>query len=79
MSRGSRGAGGKRQEGLFPVYNIPSHFKLFYFYADRMNKKWETNLKAALSEHDIQKNVPRYYKNEPKLTLVIFYQLWKGK
>lgn len=28
---------GKLQEGLFPVYNIPSHFTLFYFYTDRMN------------------------------------------
>lgn len=75
MSRGSRGGGGgKWQEGFFPICNIPSHFTAF-FYVERMNRKWETNLKAVLSEHDIKKNVPRYYKNEAKLTLVIFYLL----
>lgn len=75
MSRASRGGGGKWQGGLFPICNIPSCFTQFFFCADKVNRKWETNLKAGLSEHDIQKNVPRYYKNEAKLALVTFYQL----
>lgn len=68
------GAGGGG--GLFPICNFPSRFTQFFFYGERENRKQETNLKAVLTEcDDIQKNVPRYYKNEPKLTLVTFYQL----
>lgn len=41
-----------------------------------MEDKWEGRPDL---EPDIQKDVPSRYNNEPKLTLVTFYHIWKGR
>lgn len=63
--------------GAYSQFVISLHISHnFFSYGERENRKQETNLKPVLTEcDDIQKNVPRYYKNEPKSTLVTFYQL----